>query len=101
MGVPRRRQVVEDGRPVPTRRAQDAAMSAGGDVAAGPRVGLLDVARGEYLLVLHEHDAGAVAPGLVRPHARDDVVDGIHDVLVAVVADLPMRALRGVATDRQ
>src|SRR5207244_13282726 len=51
--------------------------------------------------VLHEHDARAVAPGLVGPHARDDVLDRVDDVLVAVVAHLSVRTLGGVAADRQ
>src|SRR6266852_1985866 len=101
IGMPRRGHVVEDGGAVPARRAQDAAVPARDDVAARPRVGLLDVARREHLLVLHEHDPRAIAPALVRPYARDDVVDGIDDVLVTVVAELPVRALRGVAADRQ
>src|SRR5438093_5763488 len=99
--MPRRGHVVEDGGAFPARGAQDAAVPARDDVAARPRVGLLDVARSENLLVLQEHDTRAIAPALVRPYAREDVVDGIDDVLVSVVAELPVRALRGVAADRQ
>src|SRR5262245_63883743 len=76
-------------------------MAAGGHVSARPGVGLLHVARGEHLLVLHEHDAGAVAPGFVGPYTRQDVVDRVDDVLVAVVAQLAVGTLRGIAADRQ
>src|SRR5581483_842024 len=80
-------------------RADDPAVAAGGRVTAGARVGLLHVAAGEHLLVLNQYDAGAVAPLLVRPDARADVLHRIDQVLVAVVADHAVLALRGVAAD--
>ena len=49
--------------------ADDAAVAAGRDVAAGPRVDLGDLARREELLLLDHHHAAAVAALLVRPDA--------------------------------
>jgi hypothetical protein len=46
-------------------------MGAGGHVAARPRVGFLDVAGREDLLVLHEHHARAVATRRFGPHTRE------------------------------
>ena len=37
--------------------AEDAAMAAGGNVAAGPRIGLRDLARGEGALLLDDENA--------------------------------------------
>jgi hypothetical protein len=37
--------------------AEDAAMAAGGNVAAGPRIGLHDLARGEGALLLDDDNA--------------------------------------------
>jgi hypothetical protein len=71
IGVPRGRHVGEDGPTIPARRAQDASMGAGGHVAARPRVGFLDVAGREDLLVLHEHHARAVATRRFGPHTRE------------------------------
>ena len=81
--------------------AEDAAMAAGRDIAAGTGIDFGDLARGEELLLLDDDDAGTVAALAVGPDARLDVGDGIDDVGRPVVADLALRALRGVAGDRQ
>ena len=98
--MPQRRHVVQHGRAVIAHAAENAAMSAGCDIAAGPRIDFHDFARGEDLLFLQHDDAGAVAALLVGPDARGDVFDGIGQVLRSVVADLAVRTLGGVAADR-
>ena len=69
-------------------------MAAGRDVAARSGVALLDVSRREQQLVDDRDDALCVAAALVRPGARADVRDRVDDVVVAVVAERAMRALR-------
>ena len=62
---------VSDRRAGLAHRAHDAAVAAGGHVAAGARVGLLHVARGEDLLVLDDHDADACRGRLSSAQMRD------------------------------
>jgi hypothetical protein len=69
-------------------------MAANGDVAAGPRVNLGDLAGREDPLVGYKHNTSAIPAGLVRPGARFDPIDGIDYVARAIVADRPMWALR-------
>ena len=52
-------------------------------------------------LILDDHDAAPVPPVAIGPDLGCDEIDGIDDVLRPVVADLSLRALRGVAADRQ
>src|SRR5258706_6157975 len=80
--------------------ADDAAVTAGGDVTAGPGVAFLDVARGENLFVEDRHRADAVASVLVRPYARCDVIDRVDNVAIAVVGDGAVWPLRRIAGDR-
>ena len=47
--------------------ADDAAVTAGRDVTAGPRVGFLHVARGENLLVENRNGTDAVPTAFVSP----------------------------------
>ena len=61
VGVARCREVGQRRPPVIARRTDDAPVAAGGDIAAGTRVGLLHVARREDLLLLDEDHAGPVA----------------------------------------
>ena len=75
-------------------------MAAGCDIAAGPRIDFHDLARGKDLLLLQHDDAGAVAALLVGPDPRRNVLDRVGEVLGAVIADLAVRTLRGVAADR-
>src|SRR2546428_7924710 len=81
--VPCRGHVGEEGRAFPSRRAEDPAVTAGGDVATRTRVGLLDVPRREHLLIRHEQDAPWVAPSLFAQHARYSVLDQRDEVLRA------------------
>ncbi len=81
--------------------AEDAAVSAGCHIAAGPGIGFLDGASGEDALFLDQDRAGLVAALLVRPNPRCDVVDRIDDVFRPVVADHAVRPLGGIAADRQ
>src|SRR5207247_1440133 len=96
-----RRNVGEHWRSFVSYRAEDAAVAAGDHVAAGPGVGLLHVARGEDALLGDEHYADAVPALLVGPNPRHDELGRIDQVLVAVVADHAVQALRRVAADRQ
>ena len=89
------------GGPPITDAAQDAAVAAGRDIAAGPRVALLHLARGENLLLLDQHQADAVLAVLVRPDARGDEIDRIDQVLGAVIADHAVRTLGRVPAQRQ
>src|SRR5215471_451024 len=75
-------------------------MPAGSHVAAGPRIGFLHIPGGKDLLVEKRHSANAIAPALVRPDARSNVVYRIDDVTIAIVGQSPMRSLREVAADR-
>jgi len=54
--------------------ADDAAVAAGGDVAAGPGIDLGHLAGGEELLLLDDDGAAAVAALSVLPDAALDVV---------------------------
>ena len=74
--------------------ADDAAMAAGGDVTAGPGVGFLHVPRGKNLLVENRHRADTIAAVFIGPNSRRDVVHGIDDITIAVVANGAMRPLR-------
>ena len=47
--------------------ADDAAVTAGRDVTAGPRIGFLHVARGENLLVENRNGTDAVPTAFVSP----------------------------------
>ena len=76
-------------------------MAAGRDIAARPRVALLHFARGEDLLLLDQHQPGAVLAVVVRPDARGDVIDRVDEVLRAVIADHAVRTLGRVAAQRQ
>ena len=96
VGVLRRRNVQKDRRILAAGTAQDAAVTSDGDIAAGPRVHLGNLARCENALVGHQHNTGAIAARLIRPSARCDPIDGINDVARTIVADRPVRALRGM-----
>src|SRR6185503_8768198 len=74
-GVPRRRHIVDDRLPAETDTTQDAAMAAGRDIAAGTRIAFLHFARGEDLLLLDQHEPGAVPAAIVRPDAGSDEID--------------------------
>ena len=91
--MPQRRQVMQHGGTVIAHAAQNAAVAAGCDVTAGPRVDFHDLARGEDLLLLQHDDAGAVAALLVGPDPRRNVLHRIGEVLRAVIADLAVRTL--------
>jgi hypothetical protein len=80
--------------------AENAAMAAGCDIAAGPRIHFHDFARREDLLFLQHDHTGAVAALLVGPNARGDVFNGIGEVLRSVVADFAVGTLRGIAANR-
>src|SRR5580704_12459051 len=81
--------------------SENAAMAAGSYISARPRIDLRHFARGEDLLLLEHRDAAAIAAGTVGPDARANKFNGIDNVLRAVITDLAMRPLRGVAADRQ
>ena len=55
-------------------------MTAGGHIAAGPGIGLLDGASGEDPLLLDQNRAGLIAALIVLPDPRGDVVDRIDNV---------------------
>ena len=76
-------------------------MAAGDRIATRTGVAFLHVARGEDALLLDEHDAEAITPRLISPGARDDQLGRVDEILVALVADHAVHALRGVAADRQ
>jgi hypothetical protein len=80
--------------------SDDTAMAPGRHIAAGPGVTLLDFARREDLFILDNNRADTILSILIRPDARDDVVDRIDDVSVAIVAKSSVRPLRGVADNR-
>ena len=101
ISVLRHRQIGQYRIAVVAGRTDDAAVTAGRDIAARPRVGLLHIARRENLLLLDQHHAGAVLAAAVVPDAGFDVVDRVDDVLRPVIADLAVRPLRRVAGDRQ
>src|SRR6185436_5607662 len=81
--------------------ANDPAVTAGRNVTTWPRVRFLHIARREDLLVENRHCADKIAPVLVRPDLRCDVVHRIDNIAIAIVADRPMRPLRGIADNRQ
>ncbi len=81
--------------------AENAARAARDDIAARTRVALGDIARGKNLLFLNDDSAAFVAASGVRPGARRNETRRVGDVLRPIIAHLPMRALRGVAADRQ
>src|SRR5439155_13089543 len=93
IGVASLRHVEEPRRTVIADRAYDAAVSAGGHIAARPRIALLYIAGGENLLLLDQHHAGTVTALRIGPRAGEDVVDRLDEVLSAVVAHLPVRPL--------
>jgi hypothetical protein len=84
-----------------SRSPQNPAVSTGCHIATGPRIGFLDGASGEDPLLLDQNRAGLVVTLLVCPNPRGDVVDRINDVLRTVIADHALRALGGIAADRQ
>ena len=51
-----------------THSADDAAVAAGGNVAAGTRVGLLNIARGKNLFIENRNGADKIPPAAVRPN---------------------------------
>src|SRR5437868_5031781 len=75
-------------------------MPAGRHIAARPRVGLLDGARGKDPLLLDQNRAGLVVALLVLPNPRGDVFDRVDDVLRPVIADHAVRPLSGIAANR-
>src|SRR5215472_10497187 len=72
-------------------------VAARGYIAPGARVSLLYLACREELFILNDHNAHTVPTVGIRPDARQDVIDRINDIAVAVVADRPVGTLRGVA----
>src|SRR5262250_561791 len=80
--------------------ADNSAMSSGGDVATGSGVGFLHIPRGKNLLVENRNGTDTIAAVFIRPNTRGDVVHGIDDITIAVVANGPMGSLRGIANDR-
>ena len=74
---------------MPTRR----------DVAPRAGIGLLNLTCREERPILNDHDAHTVSPTVIRPDTRQDIIDGVDDIAVTVIADCPMRTLRGVAHD--
>src|SRR5271166_740508 len=99
--MPRGRQIMKQRRSVMAGGTQDPAVSAGCHIAARSRIGLLDGGGGEDALFLDQDRAGLVATLFVRPNMRGDVVDRVDDVLWTVAADHAVRALGGIAADRQ
>src|SRR4029434_10813647 len=81
--------------------ADNSAMPSRGDIATGSGVGFLHVARGKNLLVENRNGADTIAAVFVRPNTRSDVIDGIDDIAISVVANGPMRPLRRIANDGQ
>ena len=69
IGVLVGRQIGHDGAADMADLTENAAMAAGRDIAARPRVGFRHVARGEELLILDQKRAEPVAP-LARPPRR-------------------------------
>src|SRR5438132_11792052 len=75
----------------------DAPMSTRGHIAARACVSLLHLARCKKLLVLDDHDPHAVLAAAIRPDTRQDIVDCVDNVAIAIIADCPVGALRGIA----
>src|SRR5712664_1448001 len=75
----------------------DAPMSTRGHIAARASIGLLYLACCKKLLVLDDHDTHTVLAAAIRPDTRQDVVDCVNDIAIAIIADRPVGALRGVA----
>jgi hypothetical protein len=65
--------------------AKNTAMTAGRDIAAGPRVGFLHCAGGEDTLLLDQHRPGEIAALFIGPDPRRDVVDRVYDILWPVM----------------
>src|SRR3989338_2386521 len=83
-----------------SHRSDDPAVTSGGHVASGAGVALLDIARGEDLLVLDDHPPDRVSSVFVRPNPGDDIIHRVDNVAIAVVAHGAMGSLRGVANYR-
>src|SRR5262249_25541715 len=81
IGVASPRHIEESRRAFVAARAYDAAVSAGGHIAARPRITLLHIAGGKNLLLLDQHRAGAVAARRIGPDAGEDVVDRVDEIL--------------------
>src|SRR5215208_5966279 len=82
-----------------THAGDHTAMPPGRDIAARPGIALLDLPCTEHHLVLDDHATDLVSAGVVGPDPGEDVLHRLHDVAVAVRAELPVRPLRGVADD--
>src|SRR5262245_7973700 len=80
--------------------ADNAPMPSGGDVTPGTGVGFLHVSRGKYLLVENRNGADTIAAVFVGPNSRCDVVHGVDDISVSVVADGPVGPLRRITNNR-
>src|SRR3954453_16187357 len=80
--------------------AENAAMTASLDIAAGSRVGFLDCAGGEDTLLLDQYGTGEIASSFIGPNPRRDVGNRVYDILWPVIADLTLWSLGGVAADR-
>src|SRR5215468_2905135 len=81
--------------------ADDTAVAPSRHIAARTRIGLRDLAGRKQLLLLDHHDTAAVAAVLISPDARSNEPHRVHDVCWPVGADLALRTLRRVPTDRQ
>src|SRR5215468_8277082 len=81
--------------------ADDTAVAPSRHIAARTRIGLRDLAGRKQLLLLDHHDTATVTAVLISPDARSNEPHGVHDVCWPVGADLPLRPLRRVPTDRQ
>src|SRR5260370_38060738 len=90
----------------PERQGWRAGLAHGSDNASVPpcshiapraSIGLLDLTRREELFILNDHNAHTVPTIGIGPDTRQDIVDRINDIAVAVVADRPVSALRGIA----
>src|SRR4051794_3052164 len=80
--------------------AENTAMTAGRDIAAGPRVSLLYRAGGEDTLLLDQHGTREIASLIIGPDPRRDVVDRVYDILWPVIANQTLWPLCGVPADR-
>src|SRR4029453_13986745 len=75
----------------------NAAMATRGHITPRAGIGLLHLARREEQLILNDHNAHAVPATTIAPDAWHDVVNRVNDVAVAIIADCPVSALRGIA----
>src|SRR5438128_11137286 len=71
--------------------ADNSAMAARRDVPPGPGVGFLDVPRGKNLFVENRNGADIISPVSIGPNARSDVVHGIDDITISVIANGPRK----------